>query len=59
MGQCQAVYISDRGRTRTVIFCTKEDGHEGEHKGTRKRWPNEGEPQEGTVSATDSRGPQP
>lgn len=35
--QCDSSY-----RTRSgFVFCTKEHGHTDEHRGPRKRWPNE------------------
>ena len=40
--QCPAVHTTrtKRGDYNTV-FCTHDEGHEGEHKGYRKKWPNE------------------
>jgi hypothetical protein len=38
--QCPATH-----RTRSgFVFCTLDAGHEGEHKGFRKRWPNAAPP---------------
>lgn len=37
--QCPSTFMSGR-RSVSVIFCTLDEGHEGEHRGHRKRWPN-------------------
>jgi len=34
MSQCPAIHPTRSG----AVFCTKEEGHEGEHRGYRKRW---------------------
>jgi hypothetical protein len=36
--QCTAVYVSHRRGTVNTVFCEYREGHEGEHKGFRKRW---------------------
>ena len=36
--QCAAIWA---GRT-SAVFCTKADGHEGDHRGTGRQWTQEG-----------------
>ena len=37
--QCPSTFLSGK-RSLTTTFCTLDEGHEGEHRGYRKRWPN-------------------
>ncbi len=40
--QCPAMH--GPSRNGTIVFCEHPEGHEGEHKGFRKRWPNASTP---------------
>lgn len=39
--QCPAVFGPRRGRGR-VVFCRKREGHDGDHRGDRKQWDDQG-----------------
>lgn len=36
--QCPAVYVKQRGKRVTAVFCEKQTGHDGKHKGFRREW---------------------
>lgn len=40
--QCPAVFGTHRGTG--MVFCTKREGHEGDHRGYRKQWDDKGNP---------------
>jgi hypothetical protein len=37
--QCPAHLRKSNGKKFTIWFCVLPEGHEGEHRGMRKRWP--------------------
>lgn len=47
--QCPSTFTSGK-RSLTTTFCTLSEGHEGEHRGFRKRWPNKSEPKGGSAT---------
>lgn len=38
--QCTHVYMTKSG----LVFCCRPDGHEGDHRGSRKQWGQDGKP---------------
>lgn len=38
--QCPSTFMSGK-RSMSISFCTLDEGHDGDHKGFRKKWPNE------------------
>ncbi len=36
--KCLSVHVAWRGRLANVVFCQHDRGHDGEHRGFRKRW---------------------
>jgi hypothetical protein len=36
--QCSAVYVKHRGKRAAIVFCVKQEGHDGKHKGFRREW---------------------
>lgn len=43
MSQCMAEYRSKSGRDVTVRWCTRDRGHDGDHRGDRVQWNQKGE----------------
>lgn len=41
--QCPSTFTTGK-RSLNTTFCTLHEGHEGEHRGYRKRWPNTSKP---------------
>lgn len=40
--QCPSTFIARSGRGANITFCTEREGHEGCHRGMRKRWDDAG-----------------
>ena len=38
--QCPSTFTNPGRRSSTTVFCTLDEGHDGDHKGFRKKWPN-------------------
>lgn len=45
--QCPSTHTSPTRSGSSTTFCTLDDGHEGEHRGYRKRWQNDSATKEG------------